>query len=411
MPAAQARLELGQQYRAVRRHTMALTRPLGIEDQAIQSMPDASPTKWHLAHTTWFFETFILAASNPQHRWFEEGFQVLFNSYYNGIGEQHQRARRGMLSRPELARVHKYREWVDERLLDLVENCDQEVLARISPLLILGINHEQQHQELLITDIKHSLYQNPLQPAYRACEAQAASPITRNWQPHEGGRLAIGHSGDDFCFDNELPQHEVLLQPFEIADTVVSNGEWLEFMADGAYTDPLLWLSEGWAWCQAEAVASPLYWSLQEDGWMQYRLCGPGPVDPHQPVCHISYYEADAYSRWAGFRLPTEAEWETSAETRGFQTQAHVDLSQDPGGEFSCTWEWTASAYLPYPGFRAAPGAVGEYNGKFMINQMVLRGASAATAAGHSRPTYRNFFPPQARWQYTGLRLARDPGA
>ncbi|NRB70907.1 MAG: ergothioneine biosynthesis protein EgtB [Xanthomonadales bacterium] len=395
-----------QAFRACRAHTLQLCQPLSAEDMLLQSMPDASPTKWHLAHTSWFFETFLLAPFEPDFAWFDEAFQVLFNSYYNGIGEQFPRPRRGLISRPDLARVLTYRDQVEQRLLRLAGAADSATRAQLAPLLRLGINHEQQHQELLLTDIQHALAQNPGAPVYHAQHALPAAMPALHWQPVRAGTAEIGHAGDGFCFDNETPRQQVLLAPFQIASRPVSNREWQAFIAAGGYEDPLLWLSEGWAWRQAEQIQAPLYWATPpaEAGpdagakdQRQFSLRGLQLLHADAAVTHISYYEADAYARWAGARLPTEAEWETAVR------QQHV-----PARSIGQGWEWTGSAYLPYSGFQAAAGTVGEYNGKFMINQMVLRGHSPLTPPGHTRCTYRNFFPPATRWQATTLRLARD---
>lgn len=412
-------------FQACRRYSLDLTAPLSAEDMLIQSMPDASPTKWHLAHTTWFFETFILQEHEPGFEWFDEAFCVLFNSYYNGIGAQHPRARRGMISRPDLGKVLAYRDDVDRRLAALAAMTDCRTARHaIADRLRLGINHEQQHQELLITDIKHALAQNPTWPVYGAAAPEfrhadrgSASAPTARWQSHEGGLVNIGYDGEGFHFDNEGPAHRVYLEPFALADRAVTQGEWLEFMADGGYQDPLFWLDAGWAWRQGEDIEAPLYWRKTDSGWRQFTLRGDAPVDPRLPVAHVSYFEADAFARWAGHRLPTEAEWEHGApeaapgaargngETTPPSTAA---LTLAPAGdEFGRNWNWTASAYLPYPGFAPPAGAVGEYNGKFMVDQMVLRGSSSATPPGHARPSYRNFFPTHARWQYSGVWLAR----
>ena len=417
-------------WRACRAHTLDLVDPLSPEDLLLQSMPDASPGKWHLAHTSWFFETFILERFEPDFRPFDEAFRVLFNSYYNGVGEQHPRAQRGLVSRPALDAVLAYRRDVDRRIERLVAETDDEAAgAEIAALLRLGVNHEQQHQELIVTDIKHAFAQNPAWPAVAPCPASPADGgsgegavdvggadagtsgergAAPGWLGVEGGTVRVGYRGAGFCFDNERPVHEVRLGPFEIADRPVNCGEWLAFMADGGYDEPLLWLDEGWAWRREHGIDAPGYWRRRDGAWTRFTLRGERAVDADAPVAHLSYYEAEAFARWAGngARLPTEAEWETAARTHGFGVEP---MGGDPAGEeFRANWEWTGSAYLPYPGFVAAAGAVGEYNGKFMVNQMVLRGRSAATPAGHERVSYRNFFPAHARWQYTGLRLARN---
>ena len=358
-------------------------------------MPDASPTKWHRAHTTWFFEQFLLKDHVAGYRAFDERFAYLFNSYYVAAGPRHARPQRGLVTRPNADEVAAYRAHVDAAVAALIDNADQETLAKIVPIVEIGLHHEQQHQELLLTDILHAFAQNPTSPAYDA-----------NWQPPQtatGGEdfaalsqgiHVIGHAGDGFCFDNEQPAHQTLLQDVAIARHLVTNGQWLEFIADGGYGNPALWLSNGWDAVQAEDWTAPGYWHSEDGAWFSLTLGGLRPVNPAAPVCHVSYYEADAFARWAGKHLPTEAEWEVAARA-GLLCDA-----------FGVAWQWTRSAYLAYPGYRAAEGALGEYNGKFMINQMVLRGSSLATPDGHARPSYRNFFPPPARWQFSGLRLA-----
>ncbi len=391
--------QLLQAFAQVRQRTLTLTAALSAEDMQLQSMPDASPGKWHLAHTTWFFEAFILQQHQRGFAWYDPAFAHLYNSYYNAMGEQYPRPARGLISRPSLEAVRQYRQAIEGALTKLLGACEDRVLAAVAPLLVLGINHEQQHQELILTDLKHAMFQNPEFPALRKPPAAAAAAELQ-WLQVEGGDSHAGFDGEGFCFDNELPRHRVLLEDFSIASRPVSNREWLDFVDDGGYRQALLWLSDGWSWRQCNHVAAPLYW-LQRDGeWSQYTLAGVQPLDPDAPVRHVSYYEADAYARWADLRLPTEFEWEHAARALG---------SRGPAAGSGQCWEWTASPYAPYPGFRPASGNVGEYNGKFMINQMVLRGASSATAPGHSRPSYRNFFYPDARWQFSGLRLVRPP--
>jgi ergothioneine biosynthesis protein EgtB len=409
-------------YRAVRRLTEALTRPLQAEDMVIQSMPDVSPPKWHLAHTAWFFETFILAPQRPDYRPFHPRFGYLFNSYYNQVGAFHARPRSGLLSRPTTAEVLAYRAHVDQHLLTLLDEATPDLLARVLPLVELGLNHEQQHQELLLMDVKHNFHANPLLPAYRddlpGGTGAAAAPA--NFLPCPGGTVDIGHDGDGFAFDNESPRHRVLLEPYRLADRLVTSGEYAEFVRAGGYRTPELWLSDGWATVQARGWQAPLYWHADGDEWQVFTLGGLRELDPAAPVSHLSFYEADAFARFAGRRLPTEFEWEAAAVWAGADPARGNFLEADyleptpaangPGFKqlFGDVWEWTASAYLPYPRYRPAPGAVGEYNGKFMSGQMVLRGGSCLTPAGHTRPTYRNFFPPDARWACAGLRLADD---
>ena len=392
---------LRARYHEIRQHSLALAEGLSAEDCQLQSMPEASPIKWHLAHTSWFFETFILGALPQPPATFDPAFAVLFNSYYVGIGPRHARPERGLLSRPSLEHVIAYRQHVDEQMhIALNSAAFPGALMR---LVELGLNHEQQHQELMLTDLKHHFSCNPLAPAWRdsgsdqaipAHTQQAAGPLD-----FAGGQVAIGHAGDSFCYDNEQPRHQVWLEPFRLAERNLSNGEYLAFIRDGGYQRPELWLSDGWDQVCAQQWRAPLYWQHADDGWQVFTLHGLQPLTNDATLTHISFYEADAYARWAGARLPSEAEWEHAA-------------TQNPRlhGLFDEVWQWCNSAYLPYPGFRPASGAVGEYNGKFMINQMVLRGGSLATPPGHSRASYRNFFPAGARWQFSGVRLAWDHG-
>ncbi len=402
---------LAARYRAVRRLTERLCEPLEVEDYQLQSMPDCSPPKWHLAHTTWFFETFVLAAHDPGHRPFHPLFNYLFNSYYEAVGDRWPRPARGLLSRPTVAEVYDYRRSVDERMVRLLDRAD----AAVAPLVELGLNHEQQHQELLLTDLKHGFALNPLRPAYADVSPRAASAAQPlRWEARPAGLHWLGHEGSGFAFDNESPRHKVYVQAHEIASRPVTAGEYLAFVEDGGYDRPELWLSDGWAARRQHGWTAPLYWERAAGGWQLFTLHGMRPLDPAEPVCHVSYYEADAYARWAGARLPTEAEWEVAAAGRevdgNFLESGRLHPAPDPGtGQFfGDVWEWTASPYAAYPGYRPAAGALGEYNGKFMCNQMVLRGGSCATPAGHVRPTYRNFFPPDARWQFSGVRLAKD---
>ena len=382
-------------YDGVRRETERRAAPLGPEDQVIQSMPDASPTKWHRAHTTWFFEQFLLAPKLAGYRPHDERFAFLFNSYYVAAGPRHERPKRGLITRPTVEEVAAYRAHVDAALARLLVAASAAAFDEIEPLLELGLNHEQQHQELILTDILHAFAQNPCAPAYDARWTWPAPQANADgFVTLDGGVHCIGHGGDGFMFDNEGPAHDVLLQPVRLAANLVTNAEWLEFMADGGYANAMLWLSDGWNTLQAEGWTAPGYWQQRDGVWFAMTLGGLRPVDPAAPVCHVSYYEADAFARWAGKHLPTEAEWEVAARTARL------------GDAFGLVWQWTRSPYAPYPGYRASVDALGEYNGKFMVNQMVLRGSSLATPAGHARATYRNFFYPPHRWQFTGVRLA-----
>ncbi|WP_128893554.1 ergothioneine biosynthesis protein EgtB [Erythrobacter sp. HKB08] len=403
---------LADRYRATRALTEALLAPLSDADATIQSMEDASPAKWHLGHTNWFFETFLLRDHAGGYALHDEQWPFLFNSYYEAEGSRIARFSRGMLSRPTVDAILEWRAVVDDAMEALLDD------PALAELIELGIAHEQQHQELLLTDIKHALFQNPLGPAmFEERVASASHGRALGWHEHPGGIAMIGHSGEGFAYDNEGPRHRVLLEPFALADRLVTNGEWQEFIDDGGYSEPRHWLSDGWTWVQREGISAPLYWHEGEQfshyGWVER--------DPHAPVTHISYFEADAYASWAGMRLPTEFEWEAVARGQGDSPEPAHDpaggnqladtlhlLPEGGGGLFGDCWQFTRSAYLPYPRFRIAEGAVGEYNGKFMSGQFVLRGASCSTVRGHSRPSYRNFFYPHQRWQFTGLRLAKD---
>jgi ergothioneine biosynthesis protein EgtB len=415
MPSSASLLE---RYRAVRARTLALAEPLGAEDQALQSMPDASPTKWHLAHTSWFFETFVLESAVPSYRHFHPAYRVLFNSYYQSVGEQYARAQRGLLSRPTQAEVQAYRGHVDRHVEALLEK-EPDLDARVREVVTLGLHHEQQHQELILTDVKHLLAQNPLLPAYREREAPprpAAAPLS--WVAFDEGLRQIGHAGGEgFAFDNEGPAHRVFVEAFELASRPVTNGEWLQFVESGGYEEPGFWTSDGFAVARARQLEAPLYWLRRDGVWWVQTLAGPEPLRLEDPVAHVSWYEADAYAHFAGARLPTEAEWEVAArgapiagnfaESEWLHPRATAARSGPLDQLFGDVWEWTASPYTPYPGYRPTSGALGEYNAKFMANQMVLRGGSCATPGSHIRATYRNFFYPDARWQFAGLRLAR----
>ena len=406
-----SKADLADRYRATRRLTLDLLAPLSDADATLQPHPDASPSKWHAAHTTWFFETFILRDHVAGYALYDEKYPFLFNSYYDGEGERHARPNRGMVSRPSLDQIVAYRQAVDAALLDALPDLCPEVRRFVD----LGIHHEQQHQELILTDILWTLSENPLLPAY----ADGPPIVTDDapdmgWTRHEGGEVSIGHDGSGFSFDCERPRHRALIAPFEIADRLITQGEWAEFMCDGGYSTPSLWLSDGWAWVKENGVEAPRYWRRSDDGtWTRFTLAGERPLEPGRPVSHLSYYEADAFARWAGARLPTELEWEAAFAghdpVRGNQLDA-AGAVMPHGGDapFGDCWQWTQSAYLPYPGFAPEEGTVGEYNGKFMCGQFVLKGASCATPRGHSRATYRNFFYPQQRWQFTGVRLARN---
>ena len=378
-------------------------------------MPDVSPPKWHLAHTSWFFETFLLKPYYPDYRPFHPRFEYLFNSYYEGVGPRHPRPERGLLSRPTVEEVYAYRALVDRAMLRLLEDDRPEV----EPLLTLGINHEQQHQELLVTDIKYNFAVNPLGPEYRSSRTQTgrtAPPL--EWLRYDGGVREIGHDGSGFAFDNERPRHPVYLGSYRLASRLTTNGEYLRFIEDGGYSRASLWLSDGWRAVQERGWQAPLYWERRDAEWWTFTLAGMRPVDPREPVCHVSYYEADAFARWAGCRLPTEAEWEVAAagvpvdgnllDPARLHPAVAPPAAGNPAQLYGDVWDWTASPYSAYPGFRPAEGPVGEYNGKFMCNQLVLRGGSCATPPGHIRSTYRNFFPPEARWQFSGIRLAAD---
>ena len=423
-------------YECVRQHSLLLVTPLSDEDCGAQSMPDASPLKWHLAHTTWFFETFVLEALEPQFIPFHRAFRMLFNSYYNGIGARHPRAQRGLLTRPGMFEVRAYRQDIDARMIRLLQSdLGAAARAQLIDLLELGLQHEQQHQELMLTDVKHLLAQNPLLPAYLAAPlplSLASVAPQPAWIAFDGGLVSIGFEpavgGDGFCFDNELPRHLDYVAPFLLAPRLVTNREFLDFIEAGGYRNADLWLSEGWDWVRREEVACPLYWQVDGAGrWHEFTLHGLQGLDMARPACHLSLFEADAYAHWVDARLPTEAEWECAQSMAGADgAEVATAMAEPASGSvpachlhpaaathdglaqmFGCCWQWTSSSYAPYPGYRAVRGALGEYNGKFMLNQYVLRGSSCVTPPGHARASYRNFFPAGARWQLTGIRLAR----
>ena len=401
-----------QRFSQVRLLSERLCAPLATEDYVAQSMPDVSPPKWHLAHTSWFFETFLLMPYLSGYEVFHPKFGYLFNSYYEAIGARHPRAQRGLLTRPTVAEVYQYRAYVDEAMTALLGE-GAEAAPGLETLLVLGLHHEQQHQELLMTDIKHILATNPLRPAYRDLTVTLSLPTSQEWLSYSGGLQAIGHHDNGFAFDNEGPRHQVYLQDFQLASRLVTNEEYLEFIEAGGYQNPEYWLAEGWMTIQTEGWKSPLYWEQIDGQWFVMTLGGLRSLTMQEPVCHVSLFEADAFARWAGKRLPSEAEWEVAAAqepmTGNFLEQDFLHPMPSTTSQlYGDVWEWTQSAYLPYPNFKTAAGAVGEYNGKFMCNQMVLRGGSCVTPPGHIRLTYRNFFPTSARWQFTGFRLAQS---
>ena len=421
-PESSSYRDLLARFHEVRNFSAKLSDNLAAEDCVVQSMPEVSPTKWHLAHTTWFFETFILKKWKTGYLDAVPEYAYLFNSYYNAAGAMHRRDLRGLISRPTVEQTRKYRASVNADIDDLITNADEKLFREIEPILILGIHHEQQHQELLVTDIKHVFAQNPLYPVFRERKiGNSRIDIARmEFTEFDEATIEIGHHGNDFCYDNELPLHRALVLPFGLANRLITNAEYLEFMNDNGYVRPEFWLSLGWQTVNEQNWRAPLYWTELDGEWWNFTLSGLRKVDPTEPVTHLSYFEADAYANWAGARLPTEFEWERAAtkidiegnfvETEQFhpapfsKTPQSAELAQ----MFGDVWEWTRSSYSPYPGYRAEPGALGEYNGKFMCNQYVLRGGSCATSRTHIRKTYRNFFQPDKRWQFTGIRLARD---
>ncbi len=412
---------LSKRFKEIRDFTEFLCKPLATEDYIIQSMPDVSPTKWHLAHTSWFFETFVLKEGLKNYKPLNPIYAYLFNSYYVLAGERFTRARRGLLSRPTVAEVYEYRKYVNEHIIDLLDKADEEQFKKYAPVIEIGINHEQQHQELMLTDIKHVFSINPIYPVYSAKEVSPTENVPQiKWIEFEEGIYDVGHNGKSFSYDNETPQHKEFINSFTLSSRLVTNREYLTFMEAKGYETPELWLSDGWAAVENEKWNSPLYWTKRDGEWWNYKLSGFHKIDFNEPVCHISFYEADAFARWAGSRLPTEGEWETASSEEkpvgnfveaGFYHPVPVDDIKNDSilkQMFGDVWEWTRSSYSPYPGYKTLPGALGEYNGKFMSGQMVLRGGSCATSSTHIRKTYRNFFSPNARWQFMGIRLAKD---
>jgi len=418
-PLIDNRSKLIAYYSNIRAFTEKLCEPLETEDYVIQTMPDVSPTKWHLGHTSWFFEAFVLGKADPNYKSIHPLYTYLFNSYYIQVGERWFRQHRGLLSRPTVKDIFEYRKFVNENVLEFIENADEKIYKEYATIIEIGLNHEQQHQELLLTDIKHVLSINPLNPVYSARENIIQNGLAEmKWVNIDGGIYEIGNEGNEFCYDNETPRHKDFLNPFMLANRLVTNGEFLEFIEDGSYEKAPLWLSDGWAIIESEKWKAPFYWEKKDGEWWNFTLNGFRKVNPKEPVTHISYYEADAFAAWRDLRLPTEAEWEVASRKLNYEGN-FVDkeiyhptsLRNEKDGlnqMYGDVWEWTRSSYSPYPGYNPLPGALGEYNGKFMSSQMVLRGGSCATSQSHIRNTYRNFFPPHSRWQFMGLRLAKD---
>ncbi|MDO8550222.1 MAG: ergothioneine biosynthesis protein EgtB [Ignavibacteria bacterium] len=417
--AYELRNKLINRFIEVRKLSLKLVSSLEVEDFVIQSMQDVSPTKWHLAHTTWFFEAFILHKAVPNYESIHPLYSYLFNSYYVQMGERWTRNQRGWLSRPTVKEIYQYRNHVDNSMIEFLINCSEDELKKYVSVVEIGLNHEQQHQELILTDIKHVLSINPLHPVYYKKIEEYKTGINQiNWVEFAGGITEIGNEGKEFCYDNETPKHKTYIQPFAIADRLITNGEYLEFIESGGYEETTLWLSDGWALVEAEKWKALLYWEKKDGEWFYFTLNGFRRINPDEPVCHVSYYEAEAFAEWKGARLPTEAEWELAADNLKYEGNFVDDENFHPvplsssdnklKQMYGDVWEWTGSAYLPYPGFKPLPGALGEYNGKFMSGQMVLKGGSCATSKSHIRKTYRNFFPPQSRWQFMGIRLAKN---
>ncbi len=416
---AVSRFELIQRYQKVRNFSFDLCKPLVTEDYVIQSMPNVSPTKWHLAHTSWFFEAFVLNKANPNYKSLHPQYNFLFNSYYVLVGERWIRAMRGLLSRPTVSEIYKYRDYVDEKMLEFLEHSSEETYYEFAPVVEIGIQHEQQHQELILSDIKHVFSINPLIPVYSQRKPEMVSDIPGlNWVHFKESVYEIGFDGEGFSYDNESPKHKEYIESFLLSSRLVMNGEYIQFIEDKGYQRPELWLSDGYTAMENEKWNSPLYWMKENGKWYNFTLNGKNKINPGEPVCHVGYYEADAFARWAGYRLPSEAEWEVAAndiliegnfaDIKNFHPVPLNKSGSKIQQMYGDVWEWTRSSYSPYPGYKTLPGALGEYNGKFMSNQMVLRGGSCATSKSHIRKTYRNFFPPNARWQFMGVRLAKD---